>query len=166
MGKVETCKRNKLLESPAAWGWHRLLFLILVFLGLLGPRLLGLGLEQLGGCLLLLEIVHLLLQLLLLVFHFLLLFLVCPLEEVEFLMELKRRGGEQAWGKGWDACWSKAACICSETHTWCCLWSSSQRGSRSRAEPGRGLKSILWSPVLYWDLDPLGLREISVQFFG
>ena len=95
MGKVETCKRNKLLETPLHGG-HRLLFLILVLLGLLGPRLLGLGLEQLGSCLLLLEIVHLLLQLLLLVFHFLLLFLVCPLEEVEFLVELKRRGGEQA----------------------------------------------------------------------
>lgn len=96
MGKVETCKRNKLLETPLCGGDTRLLFLILVFLGLLGPRLLGLGLEQLGGCLLLLEIVHLLLQLLLLVFHLLLLFLVCPLEEVEFLVELKRRGGEQA----------------------------------------------------------------------
>lgn len=94
MGKVETCKRNKLLEAPAP-GDTCLLFLILVFLGLLGPRLLGLGLQQLGSRLLLLEVVHLLLQLLLLVFHFLLLFLVCPLQEVKLLVELERTG--QAW---------------------------------------------------------------------
>lgn len=95
MGKVEACKRNEPLKGPGTGRDTCLLFLILVFLGLLGPRLLGLGLQQLGSRLLLLEVVHLLLQLLLLVFHLLLLFLVCPLQEVELLVELE--GAGQAW---------------------------------------------------------------------
>lgn len=91
-GKSGDMQEEQTVRGPSTGGDTCLLFLILVFLGLLGPRLLGLGLQQLGSRLLLLEGVHLLLQLLLLVFHFLLLFLVCPLQEVKLLVQLERTG--------------------------------------------------------------------------
>lgn len=96
MGKAETCKRNKWLRGPRSVGDTRLLFLILVLLSLLRPRLLRLRLQELSGRLLLLEVAHLLLQLLLLVLHLLLLFLVGPLQEVKLLMELERKRGGRA----------------------------------------------------------------------
>lgn len=84
-------QEEEIVSGPQEAGDTCLLFLILVFLGLLGPRLLGLGLQELSCCLLLLEVAHLLLELLLLVFHLFLLLLVCPLQEVKLLMKLRGR---------------------------------------------------------------------------
>ena len=148
MGKVETCKRNKLLESPTAWGWHLLTFSYPCLSWFAGPQTVGPGTgatgrlpSSSGNC-------------------------SPPPPALSSCLPLSSSLlGASAWGgqishgagkerkrtslrEGWDACWSKAAYIYSETHRWCCLWSRSQRVP-SRVEPGRGVKSILWSPVLY-----------------
>lgn len=84
-------QEEETVSGPQEAGNTCLLFLILVLLGLLGPRLLSLGLQELSRCLLLLEAAHLLLKLLLLVFHLFLLLLVCPLQEVKLLVKLRWR---------------------------------------------------------------------------
>lgn len=92
-------QEEEIVNGPQEAGDTCLLFLILVLLGLLGPRLLGLGLQKLSRRLLLLEVAHLLLKLLLLVFHLFLLLLVSSLQEVKLLMELggtkENRRGER-----------------------------------------------------------------------
>lgn len=84
-------QEEETVSGPWEVGDTCLLFLILVLLGLLGPRLLRLGLQELSRRLLLLEVAHLLLKLLLLVFHLLLLLLVSALQEVKLLMKLGGR---------------------------------------------------------------------------
>lgn len=84
-------QEEEIVSGPQEAGDTCLLFLILVLLGLLGPRLLGLGLQKLSRRLLLLEVAHLLFKLLLLVFHLFLFLLVRPLQEVKLLMKLRGR---------------------------------------------------------------------------